>query len=78
VGSCTLPTDTTSYPVAINTSPSLPTAYTVYDTSAGTGKGTMTIGGSAAHTIGWWLELPAMAYAGTYASTVTLQIVSGP
>jgi alpha-tubulin suppressor-like RCC1 family protein len=78
VGSCTLPTDTTSYPVAINTAPFLPTAYTVYDTSAGTGKGTMTIGGSAAHTIGWWMELPAMAYAGAYTSTVTIQIVSGP
>jgi alpha-tubulin suppressor-like RCC1 family protein len=78
VGSCALPTDTTSYPVAINTAPSAPTTYTVYDTSAGTGKGTMTIGGPAAHTIGWWLALPAMAYAGAYTSTVTIQIVSGP
>jgi hypothetical protein len=38
----------------------------------------MTIGGPAAHTIGWWLALPAMAYAGAYTSTVTIQIVSGP
>ena len=78
VGSCTLPTDNTTYPVAIITVPSAPTAYTVYDTATGTGKGTMTIGGSAAHAIGWWVQLPASAYAGSYTSTVTLEIVSGP
>jgi alpha-tubulin suppressor-like RCC1 family protein len=78
VGTCTLPSNSTGYPVAINTAASAPTASTVYDTLAGTGMGTMTIGGAAAHTIGWWVEMPAMAYAGTYTSTVTIQIVSGP
>jgi alpha-tubulin suppressor-like RCC1 family protein len=79
VAACTLPTDTASYPVAITTAASGPTAYTIYDTSAGTGKGTMTIGGStASNPVGWWVKLPASAYAGAYTSILTLQIVSGP
>ena len=78
-GSCTLPTNTTAYPVAITTASSTPTAYTVYDTSAGTGMGTMTIGGSsAANPIGWWVQVPASAYAGSYTSSLTFQIVSAP
>jgi hypothetical protein len=26
----------------------------------------------------WWLPIPANAFAGTYTSTITLSIVSGP
>jgi alpha-tubulin suppressor-like RCC1 family protein len=79
VGSCTLPTDTTTYPVAITTAASSPVIYTIYDTSAATGLGVMTIGGSsAANPIGWWLQVPASAYAASYTSTVTFQTVSGP
>jgi hypothetical protein len=65
--------------VAITTAPSAPANYTVYDTAAATGEGVMTIGGSAAaHPIGWWVQAPASTRAGTYTSTVTLQIISGP
>ena len=79
VGSCILPTDTTTYPVVVATGISSPTAYTVYDTSASTGEGVMTIGGgSAANPIGWWVQVPAATYAGAYASAVTLEVVSGP
>jgi hypothetical protein len=61
------------------TAVSSPTVYTVYDTSVSTGEGVMTIGGSgAANPIGWWVQVPAAAYAGSYTSTVTLQVVSGP
>jgi alpha-tubulin suppressor-like RCC1 family protein len=78
-GSCTLPTDTSVYPVAITTAPSSPTTYTVYDTAASTGEGAMIIGGStAANPIGWWVQAPASTHAGTYTSTVTLEVVSGP
>ena len=38
VASCTLPTDTTTYPVVMATAVSSPTAYTVYDTSAAPAK----------------------------------------
>jgi alpha-tubulin suppressor-like RCC1 family protein len=79
VASCTLPTDTTTYPVAITTAISAPTTYTIYDTAAATGLGVMTIGGSAAaNPIGWWVNLPASVFTGTYTSTVTLSILSGP
>ena len=79
VGPCTRPTDTTTYPVVMTTAGSSPTAYTVYDTSVSTGEGVMTIGGSsAANPIGWWVQVPAAAYAGVYTSTVTLEVVSGP
>jgi hypothetical protein len=79
VASCTLPTDNTVYPVAITTAPSAPANYTVYDAAATTGEGVTIIGGSAAaHPIGWWVQAPASTRAGTYTSTVTLQIISGP
>jgi hypothetical protein len=79
VGSCTLPTDTTTYPVVMATAVSSPSVYTVYDTAAGTGEGVMIIGGSAAaNPIGWWVQVPASTSAGSYTSTVTLEVVSGP
>ena len=79
VGSCTLPTDTTTYPVAITTATSSPPTYTIYDTSASTGEGVMTIGGSTAtNPIGWWINVPASVFSGSYTSTVTLAVVSGP
>jgi len=79
VGSCTLPTDTTTYPVVMNTAVSSPTVYTVYDTAASTGEGVMTLGGStAANPIGWWVQVPAATYVGVYTSTVTIEMVSGP
>ena len=76
---CTLPTDTTTYPVAITTAASSPTPATIYDTSAATGLGQIVIGGStAANPVGWWLQIPASVYSGTYTSTVTLEVISGP
>jgi len=79
VGTCTLPTNTTTYPVNIITAAASPTAYKVYDTAASTGEGVMTLGGStAANPIGWWVQVPAATYAGVYTSTVTIEMVSGP
>lgn len=79
VGCCTPPTDTTTYPVVINTANSSPPAFTIYGTSAATGKGVVIIGGSsAAHPIGWWIQVPAATRAGSYTSSVTLDVVSGP
>ena len=79
VGSCVLPVDTTAYPVAIDTAASSPDAFTIYDASAGTGTGVVALGGSSAtHPIGWWIQVPASAYAGSYTTTLTLTLVSGP
>jgi hypothetical protein len=76
---CTLPTNSTSYPVAITTAPTAPTAVNVYDTAAATGLGQIVIGGStAANPVGWWVNVPASAFAGAYTSTVTVAVVSAP
>jgi hypothetical protein len=78
-GACTTPTDTTTYPVAITTATSSPTPSTTYDTAAGSGIGQIQIGGSAtANPVGWWLNIPGNTFAGTYTSTITMQIISGP
>jgi hypothetical protein len=77
--SCTPPSTTTTYPVAITTATSSPPPTTVYDTPAGTGLGPATLGGNTSpHPLGWWINIPGNARAGTYTSTVTLQVVSGP
>jgi WxL domain surface cell wall-binding len=76
---CTLPTNTTTYPVAITTAATTPSSFTIYDASAATGSGTMNIGGSAATSpVGWWLAVPANTPAGSYTSTITLELISGP
>lgn len=74
---CTLPTDNTTYPVAITTAATMPTPSAIYDTSASTGLGQVAIGGSP-NPVGWWLQVPASVYSGSYVSTVTLEVVSGP
>jgi hypothetical protein len=76
---CTLPTDTTTYPVAITTAAATPTAVNIYDASAGTGVGSIVVGGSAAaNPVGWWLSLPSNTPAGTYTSTVTVELIEAP
>lgn len=73
---CTLPTNTTTYPVAITTAAS-PTPFTIYDTSAATGMGQIVIGNTP-NPVGWWVNVPASASSGSYLSTITMQITSGP
>jgi hypothetical protein len=63
--------------VAITTAVSAPTPVTIYDTSVNTGLGTILVG-VGANLVGWWVNAPAKALAGTYTSTVSLQIISGP
>ena len=69
---CTVPTNTTAYPVTVTTAASSPTTYKIFDTSAATGMGTIQIG--SAHIPGLWLNLPAS----TYTSTFTWAITSAP
>ena len=74
---CTPPTDTTTYPVAIITGTAV-TGVNIYDASALTGTGTITIGLPGADAVGWWLNVPSNTIVGTYTSTVTLTLISGP
>jgi hypothetical protein len=80
VATCTLPSgNTVTYPVAITTAATTPTPVTIYSAAAASGIGDIIIGGSAAtHPVGWWLNIPFNATAGTYTSTITMAIVSGP
>jgi WxL domain surface cell wall-binding len=78
-GTCTLPTNSTTYPVGITTAAASPTPVTIYDTAAGTGMGQVVIGGSTApDPVGWWVNVPASATAGSYTSTITMEIISAP
>ena len=77
---CTVPNDSAvTYPVVITSAASSPTAATVYDAQAGTGIGLISLGGSAAaNPYGWWVNVPGYAASGTYSSTITVSIISGP
>jgi hypothetical protein len=58
--SCILPTNATTYPVAITTASSSPTAVNIYDAAGSTGAGSITIG-IGANPVGWWVTVPATA-----------------
>jgi len=74
---CTLPTDTTAYPPTITTAAS-PTPVKIFDTSALTGLGSITVGFPGAAPVGWWVTVPGNAVPATYTSTVTLEVISAP
>src|SRR5919199_1024822 len=71
-GSCTSPTNSVTYPVAVPAGSTAPSAVKFYNAAANTGMGKFTI----TPTIG--VFVPQNSYAGTYQSTLTLSIVSGP
>ena len=75
---CSLPDDSSvTYPVAITSA--APTGVTVYAANTGTGVGPVAIGGAdAPNPFGWWLNVPALVQAGTYTSTLTVTVASGP
>ncbi len=77
---CTVPDDSAvTYPVVITSAASSPAAATIYDAKAGTGIGLVSLGGStAASPLGWWVSVPGYAPSGTFSSTVTVSIISGP
>lgn len=68
---CTSPANSHSYPMALTTS-ATPTAVEFFDAAADTGMGDFTI------TPTLQVAIPANAYAGTYTSTFTITLASGP
>jgi hypothetical protein len=74
---CTVPTDTTTYPVAVTTGAAV-TPVNIYDASALTGLGTIIIGSPGAAPVGWWLNVLSNTIQGTYTSTVSLELISAP
>jgi len=71
-GTCTNPTNAVTYPVAVPAAASPPTAVKFFNAAANTGMGKFT----TTPTIG--VFVPGSSYAGSYTSTLTISIVSGP
>uniref|UniRef100_A0A831TEY6 WxL domain-containing protein n=1 Tax=Thermorudis peleae TaxID=1382356 RepID=A0A831TEY6_9BACT len=71
-GTCTGPSNSITYPLTVPAGSTPPTAVKFYNTAVDTGMGDFTV------TPTWSLSVPANAYAGTYTSTVTITIASGP
>jgi hypothetical protein len=69
---CNLPTNSIGYPVALPAGSGPPTAVKVYNAASATGKGQQSL------TLTFQLSVPANTYRGTYTSTWTFAIVSGP
>lgn len=80
IGDCTLPNNVaTTYPVAVTTAASTPTPVVVYDATATTGIGSVNIGATGGvNPVGWWIRVPGTTVPGTYTSTVTINVISGP
>jgi hypothetical protein len=71
-GTCTNPSNAQTYPITVPAAVSAPTAVKFFNTTTNNGMGKFTI----TPTVG--VTIPQNAFAGTYTSTVTLSIVSGP
>jgi hypothetical protein len=69
---CTNPTNSITYPLTIPAGSPAPTAVKFFYAAANTGMGQFTITPTVK------IAFPANLYAGTYTSTITLAIVSGP
>jgi hypothetical protein len=71
-GNCVMPTNSITYPVTLPAGSVAPTAVKTYNAAAGTGQGPTNV------TLNYQLAVPANAYHGTFTSTWTIAIVSGP
>jgi hypothetical protein len=71
-GTCTSPVNAQTYPIAVPAAGTAPAAVKIFNTSANNGMGKFTI----TPTIG--VTVPQNAFAGSYTSTVTLSVVTGP
>jgi hypothetical protein len=71
-GLCTNPTNSVTYPVAVPAGAGPPTAVKFFNAAATTGIGTFTV----TPTVG--VTVPQNSFTGSYASTLTISIVSGP
>lgn len=69
---CVTPTNSISYPYTLPAAGTAPTATKMYNAATSTGTGALTV------TPTWRLLVPATAAVGTYNSTWTLSLVSGP
>jgi len=71
-GTCTNPTNSETYPLTVPAAATAPTAVKFFDAAANTGMGRFTVTPSIS------VSVPGNVYAGTYSSTVTVAVASGP
>jgi hypothetical protein len=71
-GTCTNPTNAVAYPLAIPAATSAPAAVKYFNSTADTGMGKFTVTPTIT------VAVPQNAYAGSYSSTVTVSVVTGP
>jgi hypothetical protein len=71
-GTCTNPTNAVTYPVVVPAAATPPTAVKFVNAAASTGMGAFTV----TPTVG--VFVPSTTFAGSYSSTLTVSIVSGP
>lgn len=71
-GTCVLPTSSITYPLTVPAAATAPAAVKLYNAAASTGTGPSTV------TLGVQLAVPANAFNGSYSSTWTFTIASGP
>jgi hypothetical protein len=71
-GNCSLPANSVAYPATLPAGTTPPTAVKLFNAAAGSGSG------PANATLTFQLAVPANSYRGTYTSTWTFAIVSGP
>ncbi len=69
---CTTATNSITYPYTLPAGGTAPTATKVFNAASNTGMGDQTV------TITWQVAVPASTKAGTYTSTWTISLVSGP
>jgi WxL domain surface cell wall-binding len=69
---CTTASNSITYPYTLPAGASAPTATKIYNAATNSGMGDQTV------TPTWQLSVPASTFAGTYTSTWTLSLVSGP
>ncbi len=69
---CTNPTNSVGYPLTIPAAATAPTAVKLFNAASSTGLGKFTLTPTVQ------VSVPANTFAGTYTSTVTLAVVSGP
>ncbi len=71
-GTCSSPSNSLGYPLAVPAGAGPPTAVKFFNAAANGGMGDFTVTPTVR------VAIPANAYAGSYTSTVTLAVVSGP
>jgi hypothetical protein len=71
-GLCTNPTNSIAYPLAVPAATTPPVAVKFYSAASGTGKGLFTLTPTVS------VLVPQNSFAGTYSSTFTIAVVSGP